>query len=66
MTRSLDLDVDAPDKVAQILRDAAQAYHESAGDLASAWQDRRAGAPWTKIARVLEKAAAAIDKIDMP
>ena len=62
----LDLDVDAPDKIAAILRAAAQSYHESASELQSAWQDRHAGAPWSKIARILERAADQVDKVEMP
>lgn len=63
MTHSLDLDVDAPDKVAQILRNAAQQYNESASELADAWQDRQAGKVWTQIARELERCATRIDKL---
>ncbi len=62
MARNLDLDVDAPDKVSQILRNAADAYYESAGELESAWQDPGAGKPWEQIAKILESAARAIDK----
>lgn len=60
--KSLDLDVDAPDKVASILRAAAEAYYESSGELEAAWQDREAGRPWTKIARILERAADQIER----
>jgi len=62
MAKDLDLDVDAPDEVSQVLRDAAEAYHESAVDLESSWQDKGAGRPWTAIARILERAADQIDK----
>lgn len=48
MSRSLDLDVDSPEKVARILRNAAESYYESASELESAWQDRGAGRPWEK------------------
>ncbi len=58
----MDLDVDAPDKVASVLREAADAYYDSARELEAAWQDRSAGSPWTKIARILESAADRIDK----
>jgi len=61
-TKSLDLDVDAPDKVSQVLRDAAEAFYESAGELEGAWQDPGAGKPWEKIAKILEAAADKIDK----
>lgn len=59
--RSLDLDVDAPDKVADVLRVAAEAYTDSAVELEGAWQDRGAGEPWLDIAEILTEAA---DKID--
>lgn len=61
--RNLDLDVDAPDKVAPVLRKAAEAYTDSAMELASAWGDPQAGKPWEKIARILERAADSIDKV---
>lgn len=62
MSRSLDLDVDSPEKVARILRDAAESYYESASELESAWQDSGAGRPWEKIAKILEAAADRVDK----
>ena len=58
----LDLDVDAPEAVAPVLRRAAQQYAESASELQSAWQDKNAGKAWTRIARILERAADQIDK----
>jgi len=61
----LDLDVDAPDKVSDILRDAAEDYYESASELGSAWTDRSAGRVWTRIAKILEAAADKIDKLKM-
>ena len=62
MAHNLDLDVDAPDKVSAILHAAAIAYYESDSELQSAWQDKQAGTPWAKIARILERAADQIDK----
>jgi len=59
----LDLDVDAPDKVAPVLRRAAERFYESASELEAAWQDKNAGRPWVKIARILERAAKSIDKV---
>jgi hypothetical protein len=59
----LDLDVDAPDKVADVLRRAAEAFYDSASELESAWQDRAAGRPWMKIAAILERAAASVDRV---
>jgi hypothetical protein len=58
----LDLDVDAPDKVAPVLRRAAEKFYESASELEAAWQDKAAGRPWIKIAQILERAANSIDK----
>ena len=59
---SINLDVAHPDEVSTVLRNAAEAYIDSASNLESAWQDKQAGAPWLKIARILERAADQIDK----
>ena len=59
---NLNLDVNSPDKVADVLRDAAQRYYDTSSELESSWQDKSAGAPWIKIARILDRAAASIDK----
>ena len=59
---NLDLDVDTPDKVADVLRRAAERFHESAVELSSAWQDPNAGRVWTHLARILESAADKADK----
>jgi len=37
----MNLDVDAPDKVASVLTAAATAYQASAVELSAAWQDRQ-------------------------
>lgn len=58
---AFDLDVDTPEKVPEILRQAAEAYDSSQGELQTAWQDKKAGHVWSKIAIVLENAA---DKIE--
>jgi hypothetical protein len=60
--KNLDLDVDTPEKVAGVLRDAADAYYQAESELSSAWDDPNAGKVWTKIARILERAAVSIDK----
>jgi hypothetical protein len=52
-----DLDVDDPRKVAKVLRAAARAFNESASELESSWQDRGAGRPWEKLAKILDSAA---------
>jgi hypothetical protein len=52
----LDLDVDSPEKLAGVLRLAAQRFNESAGELESAWQDKNAGKVWERMARILERA----------
>ena len=54
---SMCLDTDAPGRVSGILRTAAENYRQSATDLASAWQDPRAGELWIKIAKILDNAA---------
>jgi hypothetical protein len=61
MTRDLDLDVDAPDQVPGILRAAVETYLDSRAELQLAWQDKKAGEVWAKIARELERVA---DKIE--
>lgn len=58
----LTLDVAAPDQVAPVLRRAADKFSESAAELEAAWQDKNAGKPWHKIARILEQTADKIDK----
>lgn len=61
---NLDLDVDCPEKVARVLRAAAEKFFEAHSELQSAWQDKSAGAAWAKIARILERAAASCEKVD--
>jgi len=53
----LDLNVDAPDKVAAVLRRAAEAYYATESELQAAWQDRTAGRVWREMAKALERAA---------
>jgi hypothetical protein len=60
--KDLDLDVSHPDQVAAVLRRAAETYAESALELTAAWQDKGAGRPWNKLARILERAADQVDK----
>ena len=58
-----NLEVDAPNHVSAILRNAARLYHEDAAMLESSWQSCDAGkGPWSKTARILERAADQIDK----
>ena len=59
LVSKLDLDVDAPDKVAGILRAAAEAYTASGLELASAWQDDRT--VWNRISGILDIAARNIE-----
>lgn len=58
----LDLDVDSPEKVAQVLRRAAEEYEQSELELQSAWQDRSIKV-WGKISKILERAATSIEKV---
>lgn len=58
-----DLDVETPEDVSIVLREAAQIYYEAEGELSSAWGDPEAGKVWTKIAKILERVANQIDKI---
>ena len=59
----MNLDVDAPDKVAGVLTAAANAYQESAVELSAAWQDRYIPAIWAAIASELDLAAWKIEKL---
>jgi hypothetical protein len=59
---NLDLDVVCPEKVPQILRQAADRFRESTDDLQSAWQDQHAGKVWTAIATILDRAASSCEK----
>jgi hypothetical protein len=59
----MNLDVDAPDKVAGALTAAATAYQESAAALCAAWQDRHIPMIWAAIASELDIAAWKIEKL---
>ncbi len=59
----MNLDVDAPDKVASVLTTAATAYQASAVELSAAWQDRHIPMIWAAIASELDIAAWKIEKI---
>ena len=63
MEAELNLDVDAPDKVAGVLSAAASAYQASAVELSADWQDRRIPMIWAAIAGELDLAAWKIEKI---
>lgn len=60
MAKNLNLDVDSPDKIPGILDNAVNAFHESAAELNSGWQDKTAGAPWKMISGELAKAEQSI------
>ena len=62
-SREMNLDVDAPDKVAGVLTATANAYQESAVELSAAWQDRHIPLIWAAIASELDLAAWKIDRI---
>jgi hypothetical protein len=59
----MNLDVDAPDKVAGVLSAAATTYQESAVELSAAWQDRNIPMIWSAIASELDRAAWKIERI---
>jgi len=50
----LNLDIDAPDKAADVLKTAAIAYQASAVELAASWQDRKIPMIWAEIAGELD------------
>jgi len=59
----MNLDVDAPDKVASVLAAAATAYQASAVELSAVWQDRQIPMIWAAIASELDLAAWKIEKL---
>ena len=59
----ITLDVDAPDKVAGVLRAAADAYLQDAGERIEARPDDRTPVIWAAIAGLLDNAADAIERI---
>lgn len=61
MSKRTDLDVDAPWDVADVLREAAQDYYETAGEVASQWGEAAPGRVWNDIAKILDSAADRID-----
>ena len=63
MDAELNLDVDAPDKVAGVLSATASAYQASAVELAASGQDQRIPMIWAAIAGELDLAAWKIENI---
>jgi hypothetical protein len=59
----MNLDVDAPDKVAGVLTAAATAYQVSAVELSAASQDHQIPKIWAAISSELDLAAWKIDKL---
>ena len=59
----MNLDVDAPDRVAGVLTAAATAYQATAVELSAAWQDRQIPMIWAAIASELDLAAWKIEKL---
>jgi hypothetical protein len=59
----MNLDVDAPDKVAGVLTAAVTAYQESAVELTAAWQDHQIPKIWSAIASELDLAAWKIEQL---
>ena len=60
--RHLDLDVDSPEDVPEVLSRAADLFHESRADLQRDWQDPNAGKIWGDIAAILYRAARSCSK----
>ena len=59
----LNLDVDAPGRVAGVLRTAADAYLQDAEERMQDRPDDRTPVIWAAIAGLLDSSAAAIDRI---
>lgn len=53
----MNLDVGNPEDVPRVLESAADRYRDAAAELAGAWQDRTAGAVWSDMAAILDRAA---------
>jgi hypothetical protein len=53
----MNLDVGNPEDVPRVLESAADHYRDAAAELAGAWQDRTAGAVWSDMAAILNRAA---------
>lgn len=62
MNSFINLDCACPEDVAKILRQAAQRYGESEGELQAAWGDEKAGRVWRELAKILDRAADQCDK----
>ena len=61
---SADLNEPAsPNKIADVLRNAAQKMYEDARELEAAWQDSEAGRVWHRIARELDRTANRVEQI---
>jgi acyl-CoA reductase-like NAD-dependent aldehyde dehydrogenase len=56
-------DAQTPEDVAVILRNAAQKYRESEGELAAAWGDPNAGRIWRKVAGRIDSCATSCDHL---
>ena len=60
---SLDLNVASVDRVAPVLHAAVDVYYEAGSELTAAWQQKSAGRPWERIARILDSAATLIERV---
>jgi hypothetical protein len=58
----LDLNIDAPEELAPILRAAADQYRVFRADLQATCEDPKAGRVWSEFARILERAAESADR----
>ena len=67
MARNMDLTKCAtPEDAITVLRNAAQRFYEDAGELQSAWMDKKAGKCWAMLARDLERVADKASKYLVP
>lgn len=57
----LNLDVDSPEKVIDVLNAAIAAYYESSNVLTASWQNCAAGLPWITIAKIFEQTVKALE-----
>lgn len=60
--KNMNINVNAPNQLSDVLREAADAMRESRANLQAAWCDPNAGYVWEELAKILDRAAASTDR----
>lgn len=60
--KTMNINVNAPNQLADVLREAADAMRESRASLQIEWCDEDAGRVWEELAKILDRAAASTDR----